>query len=134
MAHDLLIQNRHIIDSSGIPGFRGDVGVKDGKIVEIGKLGGQATRVVDVAGMVIVPGFIDNHCHCNAQVSWDPPCSLSCDHGATRCYVMGDACQKRAATDAEIDAMCSASLAPASSRAAAARSGAYNPPFQCHRP
>jgi len=96
MAHDLLIQNWRIIDGSGMPGFRGDVGVKDGRIVEIGNLGGQATRVVDVAGMVIAPGFIDNHCHCDAQVSWDPLCSLSCDHGATT-VIFGD---------------CSLSLAP----------------------
>ena len=176
MAYDLLIQNGRIIDGSGMPGFRGDVGVKDGKIVEIGKLGGPAARVVDAAGMVVAPGFIDNHCHYDAQVSWDPLCSFSCDHGATtvifgncslslapvrpgkserlaeflsyveaipmevlrtvdftwetvpqyiaqldrnlgvnvgnlighsavRYYVMGDECQKRAATDAEIEAM-----------------------------
>jgi N-acyl-D-aspartate/D-glutamate deacylase len=57
--------------------------VKDGKIVEIGKLSGPATRTVDADGLVVAPGFIDNHCHYDAQVTWDPLCSYSCDHGAT---------------------------------------------------
>jgi N-acyl-D-amino-acid deacylase len=83
MTYDVLIRNGMIIDGSGMPGFRGDVGVKDGKIVEIGKLSGPATRTVDAAGAVVAPGFIDNHCHYDAQVEWDPLCSFSCDHGAT---------------------------------------------------
>ncbi|MBV9376984.1 MAG: amidohydrolase family protein [Alphaproteobacteria bacterium] len=83
MAYDLLIRNGRIVDGSGMPAFRGDVGVKDGKIAEIGKLSGTATRTIDAAGRVVAPGFIDNHCHYDAQVTWDPLCSFSCDHGAT---------------------------------------------------
>jgi N-acyl-D-amino-acid deacylase len=83
MAYDLLIKNGLIVDGSGAPSFRGDVAVKDGKIVEIGKLSGPAARTVDAAGLVVAPGFIDNHCHYDAQVTWDPLCSFSCDHGAT---------------------------------------------------
>ena len=83
MAYDILIKNGRIVDGSGAPGFRGDVGIKDGKIVEIGKLSGPAGRTVDAGGMVVAPGFIDNHCHYDAQVTWDPLCSYSCDHGAT---------------------------------------------------
>jgi N-acyl-D-amino-acid deacylase len=83
MTYDILIKNGRIVDGSGGPAFRGDVGVKDGKIVEIGKLSGPATRTVDADGRVVAPGFIDNHCHYDAQVTWDPLCSFSCDHGAT---------------------------------------------------
>jgi N-acyl-D-amino-acid deacylase len=83
MTYDILIKNGRIVDGSGGPSYRGDVGIKDGKIVEIGKLSGPATRTVDAEGQVVAPGFIDNHCHYDAQVTWDPLCSFSCDHGAT---------------------------------------------------
>ena len=83
MTYDILIKNGRIVDGSGGPSFRGDIGVKDGKIAEIGKLSGPATRTVDAGGMAVAPGFIDNHCHYDAQVTWDPLCSFSCDHGAT---------------------------------------------------
>ena len=83
MTYDLLIKNGRIVDGSGGPSYRGDVGIKDGKIVEIGKLSGPAARTVDAGGQVVAPGFIDNHCHYDAQVTWDPLCSFSCDHGAT---------------------------------------------------
>jgi len=84
MAYDLLLKNGRVIDGSGMPSFFGDVAVKNGKIAEIGKLDGSAaTRVVDAEGMVISPGFVDNHCHYDAQVFWDPLCSFSCYHGAT---------------------------------------------------
>lgn len=83
MAYDLLIRNGRIVDGSGMPAFRGDVGIKNGKIVEIGKLSGPAEWTIDADGRVVAPGFIDNHCHYDAQVTWDPLCTYSCDHGAT---------------------------------------------------
>ena len=83
MAYDLLIKDGRIIDGSGMPAFRGDVAVRAGKIVELGKLSGAATRVIDAGGLVVAPGFVDNHCHYDAQVTWDPLCSFSCYHGAT---------------------------------------------------
>src|SRR6202011_2053998 len=83
MAYDLLIKNGLIVDGSGMPACRGDVGIKNGKIAEIGKLSGPAKRTVDAAGQVVAPGFVDNHCHYDAQVTWDPLCSFSPDHGCT---------------------------------------------------
>lgn len=83
MAYDLLIQDGLIVDGSGMPAFRGDVGVKDGKIVEIGKLSGPATRTINADGRAVAPGFIDNHAHYDGQVTWDPLCTFSPQHGAT---------------------------------------------------
>jgi N-acyl-D-aspartate/D-glutamate deacylase len=83
VAYDLLLRNGRVVDGSGMPAFWGDVGVAGGKIVEVGKLQGPARRVIDVQGQVIAPGFIDNHCHFDAQALWDPICTFACYHGAT---------------------------------------------------
>ena len=83
MAYDLLVQNGRIVDGSGMPAFMGDVAIRHGKIVEVGKLSGAATRTINAEGLVVAPGFIDNHCHYDAQVLWDPLCSFSSYHGAT---------------------------------------------------
>jgi len=83
MAYDLLIKNGLIVDGSGMPAFRGDVGVRNGKIAEIGKLSGPAGKTIDADGRAVSPGFIDNHCHYDAQVTWDPLCTFSPEHGAT---------------------------------------------------
>jgi N-acyl-D-amino-acid deacylase len=83
MAYDLLIKNGRVVDGSGMPGFRGDVAVRHGKIVAMGKLRDSAARTIDADGLVVAPGFVDNHCHYDAQVTWDPLCTFSCQHGAT---------------------------------------------------
>ena len=83
MDYDLLVRNGRVIDGSGLPSFQGDVGVKDGRIVEVGKLDAHAARTIDVGGRAVAPGFIDNHCHFDAQVVWDPLCTYSCYHGST---------------------------------------------------
>jgi N-acyl-D-amino-acid deacylase len=83
MSYDLLIKNGRIIDGTGMPAFSGDIGVRGGKIIDIGKLSRTARRTVDIDGLVVAPGFIDNHCHYDAQVFWDPLFSSSCYHGST---------------------------------------------------
>lgn len=66
--YDLLISGGKIVDGSGNSWFYGDVGIKDGKVVDVGKLStGDATRVLDVNGLVVAPGFIDVHSHIEAN-------------------------------------------------------------------
>jgi N-acyl-D-aspartate/D-glutamate deacylase len=59
-AYDLILRNGRIVDGTGAPWYRGDVGVRAGKIAAIGRLEGAASaRMIDTHGMVIAPGFID---------------------------------------------------------------------------
>jgi N-acyl-D-amino-acid deacylase len=83
MTYDLLIKHGRVIDGSGRPAFHGDVGVAKGKIVELGRLSGSARQTIEADGRVVSPGFVDNHCHYDAQVVWDPLCTYSCHHGST---------------------------------------------------
>jgi N-acyl-D-amino-acid deacylase len=61
--YDLVIRNGKIIDGTGNPWFYGDLAIKDGRIVAIGKFNGEAKSVIDVANLVVAPGFIDMHSH-----------------------------------------------------------------------
>ena len=83
MDYDLLIKNGRIVDGSGMAGYDADLGVKDGKVAEIGRLTAPAERTIDATGRVVAPGFIDNHCHFDAQITWDPLCTFSPQHGVT---------------------------------------------------
>lgn len=89
MAYDLVIKDGMVIDGSGMPRYRADVGVKDGRIARIGRISEPADRVVDAEGHVVTPGFVDGHTHMDAQVFWDPLGSCSCYHGVTTA-VMGN--------------------------------------------
>ena len=102
MAFDLVVKNGTVVDGTGAPGFRADIGVNDGKITAIGRLGDKAYRTVDADGHVVTPGFIDGHTHMDAQIFWDPLGSCSCYHGVTS-VVMGN-CGFTIAPCAERDA------------------------------
>jgi N-acyl-D-aspartate/D-glutamate deacylase len=83
MSYDLLIRDARICDGTGKPIFHGSVGVKGGKIVEVGEVAGTATQTINADGLVVAPGFIDIHTHYDAQISWDPLLTCSCWHGVT---------------------------------------------------
>jgi len=61
--YDLIIRHGKIMDGSGNPWFHGDVAIKHDRIVGVGRISGEATRVIDASGLVVAPGFIDMHSH-----------------------------------------------------------------------
>ena len=75
MTYDLVIKNGKVIDGSGLPGFHGDVAVKGGRIVEIGRVSGTAQRVIDAGGLGGAPRIIDNHPQYDAPGTWGPLCT-----------------------------------------------------------
>ena len=83
MSHDTVIRGGTVVDGSGGARFTGDIGIKDGRIAEIGKVTTAAARTIDADGLIVSPGFIDGHTHMDAQIAWDPLGSCSCWHGVT---------------------------------------------------
>lgn len=70
---DLLIKNARVIDGSGSPWFRADVGVKGGRICFVGLAGdAEAAETVDAEDMFLAPGFIDIHSHTDQNVFGNP--------------------------------------------------------------
>ena len=89
MTYDVVIRGGTVIDGSGLPRYRADVGLQRGRIARIGRLRESAATVIEADGHVVAPGFVDGHTHMDAQVAWDPLGTCSCWHGVTS-VVMGN--------------------------------------------
>lgn len=89
MPYDLLITNGTIVDGNGGARFKGDLAIKGGRIASVGETGGSAATVIDAAGKIVCPGFVDPHTHYDAQITWDRVLSSSAEHGVTT-VVMGN--------------------------------------------
>ena len=82
--YDIVIKGGTVIDGLRTPRYKADVGIKDGKIAQIGSIdASEGAEVVDASGKVVAPGFVDLHTHYDSQVFWDPWCTMSGWHGVT---------------------------------------------------
>ncbi len=89
---DLLIRNARLVDGTGAPARMADVRCSKGRIAEIaaaGTLSRDSSEVIEAAGRVLTPGFVDPHTHYDGQVTWDPILAPSSWHGVTT-IIMGN--------------------------------------------
>ncbi|MBM4226774.1 MAG: amidohydrolase family protein [Gammaproteobacteria bacterium] len=86
--YDLVIKNGLVIDGTRLPRYRADIAIKNGVIAEMGQVPAHAAkRMIDASGLIVAPGFVDLHTHYDAQLFWDPYCTLSSWHGITSAVI-----------------------------------------------
>ena len=82
--YDLVIRNGTIVDGSGIPRYKADLAVKNGRVAKIsGRISTGGAKEIDASGCIVAPGAIDLHTHYDAQLNWDPYATLSGWFGVT---------------------------------------------------
>ena len=86
---DWVLEGGTVVDGTGAAPFTADVGVKDGRIVEVGRIRAAAGERIAAHGAWVTPGFVDIHTHYDGQASWDETFSPSIHHGVTT-VVMGN--------------------------------------------
>ena len=89
MSHDLVIRGGVVIDGTGAPRRNADIGIRSGRIAEIGSISARGAQEVDAAGAIVTPGFVDIHTHYDGQATWGSRLSPSSHHGVTT-VVMGN--------------------------------------------
>jgi N-acyl-D-aspartate/D-glutamate deacylase len=87
--HDLVIEGATVVDGTGAPARAADVAVRDGLIVEVGRITAQARERISAPGAWLTPGFVDLHTHYDGQATWDETFNPSIHHGVTT-LVMGN--------------------------------------------
>jgi N-acyl-D-amino-acid deacylase len=87
--YDLIIRGGTVIDGTGADARVADVAVKGGRIAAMGSDLGEADEVIEAAGKLVTPGFVDVHTHFDGQVTWDSRLAPSSGHGVTTA-VMGN--------------------------------------------
>lgn len=84
MSFDTILSGGSVVDGSGKPALRADVGIKGDRITAIGDLSAAAAKDrVDCSGLVVAPGFIDIHTHYDPQILWDPELTPTSWFGVT---------------------------------------------------
>jgi N-acyl-D-aspartate/D-glutamate deacylase len=82
--YDLAIMGGIVVDGTGLARRRGDVAVKDGRIVKVGFVDrAEAEQVIDADGLHVAPGIVDAHTHYDPQLTFEPYATSSCYHGVT---------------------------------------------------